>query len=247
MSNKYFSVERRFQAKAWTEQALNLNPAKVDVTIAAGSYELFVGVRNDEVSENTNIIIVRTGNFSNYADGLVLKEAGDFIHVKFRAFAFTLGAVLSGTVTFNAGTKSVTAGAGTGAFVAEAPAGTRITDGVYVYEVAQVINNDSLLTREYIPVGSAPATPKRVATQVGTDNSFRLIELNMLNTFVPVEDFIVPSSFLAAGITSIDLIGVEAQVFVPVNYEYLTTSISADFHGETVFFDLPVDLEYTKR
>lgn len=243
MANKYFSEIRTLIAKDFFNATIN--PVTNFVVNLGVSNDRWIWFDQGIMNKQTNMLLKRIMITSNFADGLVWAVPCDAFTVRLVPSSFLVGAVITGTTTFNGGTKNVT-GVGTN-FATYAPGDVIYDRQNFIYEFATITNDTTATVRECIPLDIQAAAPNGagVLTAVGNDTDIQPFHINMLNTWYTADAFFNPALFSGSTAT---VLGVEVQVRTPDNVPgitFLTKSIDTDFAEDTCFFDLVAEVEYT--
>lgn len=191
------------------------------------------------IDENTNYRIRNIGVFSNFADGLVPKNPGFNIKVSFGIQGYEYDSDVTGTSTPVPGSKIVT-GVGTN-YTAELSVNDTITEGRYLYHVASVDSNTQITLREYVQDDSFSTSLDKLSFTAASSSVITDIPV-VLNAMHPVEEFI-PVEFFSSTPTYIGFYGRLSHVG---DIDFLTKSISTDYDGDSCFFDIYADVEYTE-
>jgi hypothetical protein len=249
--NKYGSHVKAFRARNVVEGTL-APPGDFSITSA----NIFTQVLQPErsININSNFSVQQVGVYSNYADGLVIKDPRYRLDVFITARSYIQAAVdLTGVLTFDPSTKNVTAVGG--AFLAELAAGdfiSIIAAGFKEYAIVNsVTNNNLLVLRDYPYLNPAGLlyTARRLAPSGGTASAVLYRDVSELNQMNQVEQFLTPTLYSVAAATDIVLTGSILQrvgAGGPITIPFLTKSIDVTFTN-SIYFDIMANIEYTKR
>lgn len=247
MSNEYFGVSRQFIAKDVHNGAISPpSDFTIPIPAAGGFATTIVDIDQNSLDPDSNVIISRVGLFSNFADGLVKKTACDRLLVGFTARSFSGDSPdddLTGTMNITACSKAVV---GVGAsFDTELADGNYFAAGSYVFKVNGAPGGANAMNIHWWPPQSLAGTTGTKLTQIGTQ-TFRRVEITELNMFVPVNEFLMPSTTGFSSVAATRMV-LEAEFLNSTALDYLTKSISTAYDQDICHFDLIVELLYTKR
>lgn len=245
MSNKYGSITRTFILRNWYEDTLNpgtdvVLPSPVSMGVASNRFFPYF---TRDTNKDTNYVVSRVGVFSNFADGLVLKNPADRIDV-----ALSFSAYLekeSYSLNFTYGSKAVTLAAGTTGWgagtlqqvlVSELPgrpgATARYIDAT---DAANGVLND------YWDQPSGARTCKNL--QFVDGSTFLRFGLSALNCMINLNEFAQPFVFSTA--QNYDAITLGGALNDDHTATFLTNIIDSSFADEKVIFDIVADVEFT--
>ena len=246
--NKYGSQQLFLRAPNCYETTIN--PPN-DLTLASGNWQeqIFNPVRNTFNSQ-ANFTVKSIGVFSNFADGLVFKNASESLDVVIEVAIFNEVTVATGgTVQGAAGSNRIT-GAGT-AFVVDFNVGDIIymADFLglpqYHFRITNIIDNTNMDVGTYLTRNVVPGGYTKGVLQ-GTASPVSFIKINQLNTLFDVDHFVNSNNFLiGAGVTDGTLIltayvnnGIALSSVGPHDVDFLTKSINATFATDAIMFDV---------
>lgn len=254
-------VSQRLRIPAAYEQVLPAIPADLVVNTSnfisqgVANYATTYGGSSSTISlsarANSQIVIRNIGIFSNFADGLVFKNANSGFAIQFTIEQLYREEITGTFNSFTAGSKTIT-GSGT-LFTSEI--NTLNNDNIQiegaVYRVASVTNDTTLEVTQY-PMASekvfSDLTAYRVKSQqvsMITSRDFNLGNIRQLNEMIPVnyysEGF---DSGIPDGATNLGLFVTASLVREASPLEFLTKSIDTSFAGDTAFFDIVLDVEF---
>jgi hypothetical protein len=245
--NRYDSTERRIVARNVYEGTI-APPA--DLSIAAGSWvqqPFHVGYNylgGAIYSSEGNLFLKRVGLFSNFADGLVPKTPARSLIVRIEPGRYFVNPTPAGSVTFTAGSKTVT-GIGT-TFTADLPAGSIVqSQSNYIYRVASLdgVNPDTVAYLSDYALYTEPGVIYNCLTSAVSAIYALSFGFRTLNEMVPVEKYMPVSSIGAVGTKIILQAAVSSSD--GGNMDFLTKSIDSLFAGDTAFFDVQAEIEYS--
>lgn len=243
MSNKYASIVRTYRIRNLYEDTLTPG---TDVIIPASGLATnndFRTFQNFSFDSNTqtNFTIKRLGLFSNFADGLVWKNAADRISVLFSFSAYRFAQSYSIDLTY--GAKGVTT-AGTTGWVAGDRRAIAVFDGPrYVLYVDPTGANAGNL-EDYWSVTTGTVDASTLAL-VGRDISYVYRDISTLNCMHEVNQFAEPFNFGSGNDFDIVAVHIAINATEPADTPFLTNIIDASFTDETVYFDVVADIEFT--
>ena len=234
MTNRYFSEVRQFRARVLAEEIL-APPADISLTpVYAVPFFIPAGL----ISAESRLTLHRIGVFSNFADGLVFKNAGEDIQISVRSFGVaptaTIATPISGVNTVKALTGDFT-GIGSGAFLQLETDGA---DSQYVL-TASVGNGAGINLTSYPE--PATANSATLMAGAGTGDVIRQYSIRNLNYLEEVNDFFDPGVSDDADATDIVMV---AQI-IRSGTEFLTKSINTAYADDVCYFDVVMELEYT--
>lgn len=197
------------------------------------------------INSETNVHFRSAGVYSNFADGLVFKNAWQRVDLEIRVVAYTRGSTLTGTAAVPNNSKTIT-GAGT-AFVAEVGANdlleiVPIGGPPREVGIVDVITDNTHLDLNNYPLTNFGNCELRILTPVETIY-YDVLSLPVLNAMYYVNHFI--------SLTGVERDGLllDARLnnspFSAHDTVFLTKSISPDFE-DAVHFDGALDIEFTE-
>lgn len=237
MSNKYGSIVRTYTVRNMYEDTLSPG---TDITVPHTSPTRSVPFFPLHANKETNFSVKRVGVFSNFADGLVFANPENRLSVFMRFFAYTLAESYEVQLTY--GNKAVTT-IGT-------PNWTPGSDLVISIEgIHRRINPTAAGTGnllDYWDGGSNTFDARNLATPSG-GATYTAMAISTLNCMYDVVELAEPFSF-GFGI-DYDTIDMEVALnVVPGGVgttDFLTNIIDASFTGESVYFDVVTEVEFT--
>jgi len=253
MANKYFSVLRDYVARNVAEVELSL-PGTGEITVQGDSTDwkrqLCTRFSINMPDPDSNLVLKECAVFSNFADGLVFANANESIDLSIHAIGVWEYASI-GNVSTTLGSKTMT-GAG---FAASLSAGTFIrinipASNLYYFAIVDSVTDDNNAElRDYAQrTLTAQAGDKVVSSSV---DSYRMRNIRALNTFYKSEYYFTPSTIIAAGETSLDiLITVQPNFGNGITHDdivFHTNSISDTFNEDALYFDSIIRAEVTPR
>lgn len=243
----YNSIKKRLISQSVYETVL---VAGADITIPTSGFEsALLRIPIGEYNHFSNIRVHNVGIFSNYADGLVFKNPYSFISAGFRFYR--MGAEpFSGDITYDMNDKTVT-GAGTTFTTQVFPNDVLVqysgsisgNYGLSPVGVVKSITNDTSLE-----LTSYPVTPNNVLINSGVltpllDSKSRTIDISTLNQMYTLGDYINPADVYGDG----EYIILRSEISIDEDLVFLRDAIGAAYDGETVSFEIHLDIEYTPR
>jgi hypothetical protein len=254
--NAYGSVVRTLSARNVLETVI-APPMSVSVLPADWKGQIFqdtmwvssIGV--PPWLKGSNLILRRVGLFSNFADGLVFATPCQRLRILIEAYPYTLGAQLTGSVSWPADSKTMT---GTlTAFNTELYPGAvvKIRAGgapcPILGIVETVLSPTSCLMSDYGPGGANLAN---LVTVIPQPVAAWLVGVSLLNYMHEAERFI-PAGVLGGNLDTFFLKAsiVQGSGNLPAvqPVEFLTKTIDTAFARDSAFFDVVADLEITPR
>ena len=243
--NKYGSILRTYLARNIYEDAL---AAPADITFPAGNVTEVRTIPNFsfDVNKDTNFSVQRVGVFSNFADGLVFKDAADRLDVSFLFAAYRFMEDYTIDVTY--GSKSIAATGTTGwsggsaSFVA-----AEIETDKHVVVIVDAADVSSGVLRDYWQWQTDAALPARTLQLVGNDALYTFRGISTLNCMYNVNEFGEPFQFSATSEYDIIVVRVVVNEFPRHSTKFLTKSINTSFNDDAVYFDVVADIEFTGK
>jgi hypothetical protein len=235
----YNSIRKIHISQAMQENTL---VAATNISIPPLDWEdVLFDVYYREYNHLSNLRIHNIGIFSNFADGLVILNPETPLQVGYTVKRMTESAVLSGTVNCTPSNKTVT-GIGT-VFTAEISAGDVLCEETLgkplpIGIVDSVTNNTSLELTSY-PLYISSGNPIVKLTE--DSQSTEYINVDTFNQMYRMEDYINPADLSGSG----EIISIQARVDHLATLDLARDAIASDFDGDTVFFTVHADLEYT--
>lgn len=245
--NKYGSVLRTYIIRNMYEDAL---ASGVDIVIPAGAPPLRTAPQfTIDMNPQTNISIDKIGVFSNFADGLVFKNPYDRIDVTVDTVAFQ-NMSNSYTLQFTYGSKAVTTTIGAPGWTIGIETAIAITDPetgrITVMNIMPTAVDAGDL-EDYWMYTTAQVQCNALQP-VSIDNPIEQFHtISTLNCMYNFSKFEEP--FLFSGGNPYDYVALRASLnyWSPHTTTFLTNSIDPAFDGNTVTFDLVLDIEFTKK
>lgn len=246
MGNKYFSNEREWVARNIAEETIS-PPA--DLTIDGNNVDWKEQIANHfeqfNGDENSVIIVREAGIFSNFADGLVFKNANEsidlFINARFVATWTSIG-----NVTLTQGSKTMT-GAGfnanlsPGDFILVAGGASN-----YYAIVDSVTDDNNAELRDYAQASYGPIVG--FVASSSTLSSFQFRNIRVLNRMYSTEWYVNP--ILIAGDVQDIILSVQPNYANNLHHDdvvFHTDSISTDYDEAAVYFDGILKVEITEQ
>lgn len=242
MSNKYAGPNRLFFARNMVENDIALS-AGTDITIANTQwisnqpFRILSGV----VNKNSNMMVRRLGLFSNFADGLVFTSQPYRVDFTIVVAAISVGAAITGGITFTLGSRTVTSPSGIFGGGGEIDTNGFFKVGNEYYKIQDVAdaNNATLSDNAYVNGNQAC----NIISTLDSDG-FIYQHLPVLNCMADVDEFIVPSARLS-GISGLDDLIFLANVNPLHSITFATDGINSAYDTTIVTFDVGMELEYT--
>lgn len=249
MANKYSSILRTVRARNVYEGVI-APPA--DLTIVSGDWvQQVLQDRANIQSVQSNFILRRLGIFSNFADGLVFKNANERINVRIFAQAYTR-TLLTGTLQTTVGSKAVTG------------VGTSFTTEVFTQDILaipasgdqysyHIVDGDpaddfNLNLTDYAEYNAITPAYKLISQPSFVQFNYR--HISELNYMYEIDEFFSPLQFATPALTDIVILAAINQSslnFSASDIDFLTKSISTDFVDDVVHFDVVAELEFTRQ
>jgi hypothetical protein len=257
MPNKYASTCKLYTAPHMVADQ-NINPPSDFTLAAADCYEGVVDVQPGEWNVNSRLMVREVGIFSNFADGFVFKNIYEKMSLKLTAASLSVDHVLAGTATTTLNFRSV-AGAGTswntGADkLVPGDVVLATTPNTSQYCVVNTVTNDTAITFSQYPKmasGNVTLTLLSRPSSLFQDKT-GLRNISALNTFYDLDWFINPriasnehQPVIFVKINSGYDIAGQPPSISPHSTTFLTKSISTDFAGDHVSFDVLFKCEVT--
>jgi hypothetical protein len=243
----YNSIKKRIISQSVYETNL---VAGTDITIPVDGFKsVLLRIPIGDYNHRSNIRVHNVGIFSNYADGLVFKHPYNYIAAGYRFYRMG-SSPFTGDITYDMDDKTVT-GAGTSFTTEVFPNDVLIQySGSIVgnYDLSAVGVVDSITNNTALELTSYPVTPNNPAINSGVltpllDSQVRTIDISTLNQMYTLGDYINPIDVSGAG----EYIILRSEIDIHEPLVFSRDAISADHDGETVYFEVHVDLEYTPR
>jgi len=270
--NRYSSTGAFLRARNLFEGTI-APPADFTVAAATCKKQLFTqvsplatpaGEGPNELNFNSNILIRSIGIYSNFADGLVFKNASNRFDVKIGAANYSASAFLAGSVTFTEGTKQVD-GAGTffttgaiplvaGDIIKLGTAGPAGGERYYVVDyIDPVLVDTRLFVTDYLKDtigGAGRPVVKMIFPVAGSQQNYYCEDIGEMNMQFPIDKYMYPSLYGGAGgnetIITVELNVIHPDYRVAHDTVFMTKSVNVAFAGDPCFFDAGIELEYTR-
>jgi len=246
--NAYSSVLRTLRARNVCETTIS---PPTSLTIADTEWvRQVVTNRALWVSPQSNFTIKRLGMFCNFADGLVFANANERLNVTLHTQAFTRLQVGT-SITMVSGAKAAT---GVG-FTGNISQNTILRVPYSGTEYQYVICADDPSTDTDVDLtdyAEANVTGASLVKLVALPNYHRLdfTRISELNYMYDIDEFVSPLAFASAAATDMVMWCEVNQTefnYYKSSIDFLTRSVSPDYDGDAVHFDLVVEVEYTPQ
>lgn len=244
MSPRYGSILRSYVVRNLEEAALT---SGTDIVVpATGGFIRTAPMLTEDIHNETNFIVEKVGIFSNFADGLVLKDPQNRFHLAMSATAYQRASDPY-TLSFTYGSKNVTTAVGnpgwTPAVNYPVAIQNPVTSGWIVMYITATAATTGTLEDYWLFPTSTPASETVTEIVSSTDYDFKSI--SVLNCMYNVNQFFQPLLF--SGGSSYDYIGIRVALnqYTSHNTTFMTHSINSAFDTSTVHFDAILDVEFT--
>jgi len=252
MPNKYGSAIRTYVARNVGE--VQIHPPAACGLASAGFRPQFFRLTEDylsgdlPMSSESNIHIHRAGLFSNFADGLVPRDATSRLNLSIFTGSVTRnGTPLTGLVSYSPASLTLTGDVNT-LFLTELSVGTLLMLDNFPYYVDTVTANDSCTVTDYPRMTRVNWAIAKYVTWGTGSYELQLLDIMNLNHMYQVDWFWPLATIGALASNQLPLFQARVTVDAYANIMYwLTNSISTSYDDEYAFFDVLMELEFTYR
>lgn len=260
MSNRYGSRLQSFTARNVAKPSAISPPNDFVLTTANfNTIDQILTPSPQPVNNASNIIVQRVGLFSNFADGLVFKNPADQLPLNVRVGLYRQDDLsgVGNTVTFTRGSKAVT-GVGT-AFTTDFSPGDIIYHNIgidingnkigWYYGIESVTNDTNMELMDYAYNTEAGADYAKMTSSSAGTQIANQVHIRQLNTFYELDKFYTPQIY--GDTTDFNELVIRASIsdktdyYTRADFTFLTKSINTAYDGDTCFFDIRADVEYT--
>jgi hypothetical protein len=240
--NKYGSILRTYVARNLEEAALT---SGVDIVVPPAPLLHTVPQFTLDMNKETNFNIDKAGMFSNFADGLVLKDPQYRFDLTLSATPFTL-ANNPYTLTLTYGSKVVTTFAGSPGWTPGLDYPVAIQESVSGEYTVMYINATGAGTGnlyDYWAYTSGNLLSEAL-TAFGS-RAYVVKNISVLNCMYNVTEFFQPLIFTGGVEYAYVALRVALNLTTSHNTTFMTHTINSAFDGSTVHFDAVIDVEFT--